>query len=92
MSAANKLPTIRQLYFLIKLEEYAHFGKAAKKCFVSQPAFSIAIKNLEDLLGVALAERTTSSVTLTPAGKEVVRRAHEIEFRIFADLFRFPVS
>ena len=76
MSAANKLPTVRQLYFLIKLEEYAPFGKAAKKCFVSQPAFSIAIKNLEDLLGVALAERTTQ----------------ERGFRIFADLFRFPVS
>ena len=45
------LPTIKQLKYFNALVEHNHFGKAADSCFVSQSAFSVAIKELENALG-----------------------------------------
>jgi LysR family hydrogen peroxide-inducible transcriptional activator len=69
------LPTIKQLRYFIALEKYRHFGKAAKACFVSQPAFSVAIQELESALNVQLVDRTNKNVTITHTGKEVVEQA-----------------
>ena len=49
---------IRDLKYLCAIEKYMHFGKAAKSCFVSQPALSMQINKLEQELGVKLIERT----------------------------------
>lgn len=64
-------PTFRQLRYLIALDNFRHFGKAAQACFVSQSAFSTAIKELETLLDVQLVDRTNKSVTFTAPGKKV---------------------
>jgi len=69
------LPTIKQLRYLIALDKHLHFGKAAEACFVSQSAFSVAIRELESTLGVQLVDRTNKRVTITSTGQEIVVQA-----------------
>ncbi len=71
----HRLPTVRQLQYLSALRKYNHFGKAARSCFVSQSAFSTAIKELENLLEISLVDRTNRSVVFTPAGKVIESQA-----------------
>jgi len=71
------LPTLKQLRFLIALDEQRHFSKAAKACFVSQSAFSIAIKELESKLQVNLVDRTNRQVTFTEIGSAIVDQARQ---------------
>ena len=65
------LPTIKQLRYLVELEKHRHFGRAAEASFVSQSAFSVAIRELESNLDVKLVDRTNRSVTFTPIGKQI---------------------
>ena len=69
------LPSTRQLRYFAALAEHGHFGKAAAACFVSQSAFSIAIRELETMLGVSLVDRTNRRVTITALGQEVATQA-----------------
>jgi len=69
---------LRDLKYLVALADTRHFGKAAERCFVSQPTLSAQIKKLEDYLGVALVERQPRNVALTAAGQEVVERARRV--------------
>lgn len=69
------LPSIKQLKYLVALDEHRHFGKAAEACYISQSAFSIAIRELESILGVQLVERTNKKVVITPVGQAVIRQA-----------------
>jgi hypothetical protein len=66
--AATHLPTFKQLRYFVALAEQKHFGRAAAQCFVSQSAFSIAIRELETTLDANLVDRTNRSVTITPVG------------------------
>ncbi len=70
-----KLPTVKQLRYLVALEKHLHFGRAAEACFVTQSAFSTAIKELEGLLNVSLVDRTSRSVAFTSVGKQVAQQA-----------------
>jgi LysR family hydrogen peroxide-inducible transcriptional activator len=65
------LPTFKQLRYFVALVEQKHFGRAAAQCFVSQSAFSIAIQELESLLGANLVDRTNRRVTITAVGQEI---------------------
>ena len=49
--------TLTELRYIVALYQTRHFGHAAEKCFVTQPTLSLAIKKLEDELGVELFER-----------------------------------
>jgi len=69
------LPTVKQLRYFVALAEVKHFGRAAEQCFVSQSAFSIAIQELEALLGANLVDRTNRRVTITAMGREVASLA-----------------
>ncbi len=69
------LPTVKQLNYLIALEKHVHFGKAAESCFVSQSAFSVAIRELESTLGTQLFDRTNKKVSITAMGQEIVVQA-----------------
>ena len=69
---------IRDLKYLVALADHRHFGKAAEICFVSQPALSMQIKKLEEILGVKLLERTNKSVLLTDCGMTITERARQI--------------
>ncbi len=68
-------PTTKQLQFIVMLDEYKHFGRAAKACHISQSAFSIAIKSLENKLGVQLVDRTNKQIVFTDIGSSIVRQA-----------------
>ncbi len=70
-----KLPTTRQLRYFVTLTENEHFGKAAEACYVSQSAFSSAIRELENTLGTQLVDRTNRQVTITQVGQEVATLA-----------------
>ena len=76
------LPTVKQLRYLVALEKHLHFGHAAESCFVTQSAFSVAIKDLETLLNVPLVDRTNRSVVFTSAGKQVAQQARLAIFDI----------
>lgn len=70
-----KLPTIRQLEYFVALAENEHFGHSAERCFVSQSAFSNAIKELEATLEAQLVDRTNRNVTITATGQQVAVQA-----------------
>ena len=70
-----KSPTIRQLKYFIALSDTGHFGRAAERCFVSQSAFSNAIKELETTLDTQLVDRTNRNVTITATGQLVAVQA-----------------
>ena len=72
---ATHLPTVKQLRYFVALADFKHFGRAAAQCFVSQSAFSIAIQELETLLGANLVDRTNRRVTITATGREVASLA-----------------
>lgn len=84
----SKLPSLRQLRYLVALSEARHFRKAAEAMGISQPSLSLQIGNLEALLGIRLVERGRGPVTLTPEGREVVARASRVmdEVRGITDL------
>ena len=69
---------LRDLKYIIAVADTRHFGKAAERCFVSQPTLSGQIKKLEEELGVAIFERTNRSVEITPVGEAIVARARQI--------------
>ena len=69
---------LRDLRYLVALADERHFGRAAERCFVSQPTLSAQIRKLEEYLGVALVERQPRRVALTPAGGKVVERARRL--------------
>ncbi len=69
------LPSVKQLRYFVALEQARHFGRAASACHVSQPAFSSAIRELEQTLGVSLVDRDNRRVTITSLGTEVATQA-----------------
>ena len=66
---------LRDLKYIVAVAETRHFGRAADRCFVSQPTLSGQIKKLEDELGVIIFERTNRSVEVTPVGASILTHA-----------------
>ncbi len=69
---------LRDMQLLIALAQHRHFAKAAHACNISQPAFSMRIRNLEDRFGVAIVRRGNRFLGFTEQGEIVVRRARVI--------------
>lgn len=72
------MTTLRQLRFLVAVADTLNFTQAAELCHVTQPTLSSGLKELEDQLGVSLAERSKRRVMLTPVGAELARRARSV--------------
>ncbi len=70
--------TLTELRYVIALARERHFGRAADKCSVSQPTLSVAIKKLEDELGVILFERAANEVRVTGTGLAVAEQAERV--------------
>jgi LysR family transcriptional regulator, transcription activator of glutamate synthase operon len=69
---------IRQLRYLVALDEERQFTRAAAREHIAQPALSQQIRRLEDEVGLALVDRTTRRVAMTEAGSCLVTRARRI--------------
>ncbi len=65
------MPSLRQLEYLIALEERRHFRRAAEACGVSQPTLSAQLRSLEKRLGVQLVERNRTTVIMTSVGRQI---------------------
>ncbi|MFO8152882.1 hydrogen peroxide-inducible genes activator [Thioalkalivibrio sp.] len=70
--------TLNELRYMVAVARERHFGRAADACHISQPSLSVAVRKLEDELGVTLFERGHGEVTLTPAGEGLVRQARRV--------------
>src|SRR5215218_4512850 len=70
--------TLTELRYIVAVARERHFGRAAEACFVSQPTLSVAVKKLEEELGVTLFERGPSEVTVTPGGAGIVEQAQRV--------------
>ncbi len=71
-------PSVHQLRLLLALAEELHFGQAAARMFISQPALSQQIRALEERVGVTLMERGAGRVRLTPAGRAVAEQSRVV--------------
>jgi LysR family hydrogen peroxide-inducible transcriptional activator len=82
--------TLRQLQYFIALSETRHFGRAAARAHISQPALSVQIAGLESALGARLIDRTGRGVILTPTGHAVLAHARKVmaELRALGDAAR----
>lgn len=70
--------TMKHLRYFDALARIGHFGRAAESCAISQPALSVQIRELEELLGAPLVERGGRRIRLTTLGEEFVGRARAI--------------
>ncbi len=70
--------TLTELKYIVAVARERHFGRAAESCFVSQPTLSVAIRKLEDELGVVLFERGGSEIGVTPIGQRIVVQAQKV--------------
>ena len=70
--------TLTELRYIVAVARERHFGRAAEACFVSQPTLSVAVKKLEEELGVTLFERGPGEVTVTPGGTRIVEQAQRV--------------
>ena len=70
--------TLTELRYIVAVARERHFGRAAEACFVAQPTLSVAIKKLEDELGLQLFERRTQEVVVTPVGQRIIEQAHRV--------------
>lgn len=70
--------TLTEMKYIIAVARERHFGRAAESCFVSQPSLSVAVRKLEEELGVQIFERRTSDVAITPIGELIVAQAQRV--------------
>ena len=69
---------IRDMEHLVALAQHRHFAKAAAACNISQPAFSMRVRNLEDKLGFSIVRRGNRFLGFTEQGEILVKRARGI--------------
>ncbi|HVK93708.1 MAG TPA: LysR substrate-binding domain-containing protein [Noviherbaspirillum sp.] len=70
--------TLTELKYIVAVAREKHFGHAAETCFVAQPTLSVAIKKLEDELGVTIFERGGTEISTTPLGAQIVAQAERV--------------
>jgi LysR family hydrogen peroxide-inducible transcriptional activator len=70
--------TLTELKYIVAVARARHFGHAAEACHVAQPTLSVAIKKLEDELGVILFERGGTEISITPLGQKIITQAEHV--------------
>lgn len=72
------MPTMKQLQYVAALADTRHFGRAAARCHITQSTLSAGIRDLETVLGTAVAERTNRRVIMTTVGIRIAERAKAV--------------
>ena len=70
--------SLTELKFIVAVAQERNFRRAAEKCFVTQPALSLAIKKLEEELNVVIFERSRTEVKMTDIGEKIVEQAEKV--------------
>ncbi len=70
--------TIQQLEYILAVDHYRHFAKAAEHCRVTQPTMSMMVQKLEDELGIKLFDRSVQPLKPTAAGTKVIQQARTV--------------
>jgi len=70
--------TLTQLEYILAVNKFRHFGKAARSCFVTQPTLSMQLQKLEEELGVVIFDRSKSPVLTTSEGERIIDQARVI--------------
>lgn len=70
--------TLTELRYIVAVARERHFGRAAEVCHVAQPTLSVAVKKLEDELGVAIFERGKTDIGITPVGERIIAQAQRV--------------
>ncbi len=70
--------TLTELRYIVAVAQERHFGRAADRCCISQPALSLAIQKLEEELSATIFERRKNKITLTPLGEQIVHQAQRV--------------
>ena len=72
--------TLQQMEYIVALDRYRHFAKAAESCGVSQSTLSSLVQKLELELDVTIFDRTSHPVSPTPLGAEIINRMRQVLF------------
>ena len=72
---------IQQLEYILAVDTFRHFAKAAEHCNVTQPTLSMMILKLEDEIGVKIFDRSMQPVKVTPTGRKVIEQARKILYQ-----------
>ena len=74
--------TLQQLRYIMAIDEYRHFGKAAEACGLTQSTLSLMVKKLEEELDVRLFDRDAHPVAPTEIGRKVIDRAKVVLYNV----------
>ena len=74
--------TIQQLRYIIAIDQYRHFGKAAEACELTQPTLSLMVKKMEEELDVRIFDREAHPVTPTEIGRKVIDQAKVVLYHV----------
>jgi len=70
--------TLTELQYIVAVAQERHFGRAAERVFVTQPALSLAIKKLEEELGLTIFDRRQNRIELTTIGEQIIHQAQRV--------------
>ncbi len=70
--------TLTELQYIVAVAQERHFGRAAERAFVTQPALSLAIKKLEEELGVTIFDRHQNRIEPTTLGEQIIHQAQRV--------------
>ena len=71
----KRVPSMKQLQYLVALADTRHFGQAAERCHITQSTLSAGIRDLESVLGTVVAERSNRRVVITHGGARIADKA-----------------
>lgn len=92
------MASLTELRYVVAVASELHFGRAAARCFVSQPTLSVGVKRLEESLGVQIFERASrAAVRVTPEGRAIIEQAERVlaemeQLEVLADAHRDPLA
>ena len=86
------LPTLRQMQYLVALDDHRNFLKAAESCAVTHSTLSAGLQDMESILGAELVDRSNRKlVRFTPAGEDILKDARHVIMRM-EQMYPFPLA